>query len=331
MLYINQSSMEEMGVFQDVQLGNYWDLLAQGLIDFGEDKAVLPLDAYLRTKKDEQFDRIIAKAGVINDIAGLKWISSAPLNTTKGIPRANGLLILNDIVTGLAYAILDAVPISNIRTAGVSMLFLREFCPTFERAVIFGTGIHGREHLRQLLYGKEAGVFPNLEEILLYDLHVEAAEKMKSEYAVPLGVITDVKDCFQDNTAVIFCTNALKPYIGLSHLEGRKGLSMVHMSLRDFLPETLPFFDFCVADSAQHVARASTTVDLAVQDGFLDLSDCLELPDLLVRKRGNQFSPFPQGSNVIFNPMGLGSHDLILGRYVYELAKAKEIGTDLVV
>ncbi|MEM7102871.1 MAG: hypothetical protein AAF502_07075 [Bacteroidota bacterium] len=329
MLYINRASMEELGVFSGELLGKYWDLLAQGLIDFGEEKAILPLDAYLRTKEEDQFDRIIAKAGVINETAGLKWISSAPLNTKKGIPRANGILILNDIVTGLPYAILDAVPISNIRTAGVSMLFLREFSPNFERAVIFGTGIHGREHLGQLLYGMEAGIFPKLKEIFLYDLFQESAEKMKAEYDFPLGVLTNVEDCFEDNTAVIFCTNALTPYVRPSHFEGCRNLAAVHMSLRDFLPECLPIFDYCVADSAPHVARAKTSVDLAVSGGMMKLEDCLELPALLIQKRDSTFSPFPEGSNVIFNPMGLASHDLVIGRYVYELAKAKGIGAAL--
>ncbi len=328
-LYINESVMRQLGLMDQEILGSVWEKLADGLVAFGEGRANLPLDSYLRTPSDEQFDRIIAKSGVIEEIAGLKWIASAPLNTQKGLPRATGLLILNDVVTGFVYAILDAVPISNVRTAGCSILFLKHYRPLFKRAVIFGAGVHGREHLRQLMFGKKAGHFPHLEEICIYDQFPEASKKFSAEYTQDIKVLGQLSEVPQDDTAIIYCTNALVPYVGAEYVKSYQGLTAVHMSLRDYTAEGLAAFDYCVADSTQHVAKAKTSVDLAAQAGLLNLDEVHELPQLLIQERKGEANPFPMKSNVVFNPMGLGSHDLVLGRHVYELAQAAGLGVEL--
>ena len=328
-LYINEAVMRQLGLMDQKMLGSSWEKLADGLVAFGEGRANLPLDSYLRTPSDQQFDRIIAKSGVVEDIAGIKWIASAPLNTKSGLPRATGLLILNHIVTGFVYAILDAVPISNVRTAGCSMIFLKHFRPNFKRAVIFGAGVHGREHYRQLKFGKDAGHFPNLEEVCIYDYYPTSSEKFASEYSEDITVLRDLSEVPQDDTAIIYCTNALVPYVGPEHVKGYNRLTAVHMSLRDYTAEGLAAFDYCASDSTQHVAKAKTSVDLASQAGLLDLDTVHELPRLLIDQRAGKASPFPVESSVIFNPMGLGSHDLVLGRHVYELAKADGLGIQL--
>lgn len=320
MLYLNEKDMRDIGLMQDEALADIWEILTGGLIAYGEGRANLPLDAYLRSSNESHFNRIIAKFGTVEEIAGLKWIASAPLNTKKGLPRATGLLIFNDIVTGIAYAIMDAVPVSNIRTAGCSMIFLKNFRPNFKRAVICGAGVHAREHYRQLIFGKKAGYFPNLKELAVYDLYPESAKKFAAEFPEDIAVLTDVAQMPGDDTCILYCTNALTPHIGPDQVKKFKRLTANHMSLRDYTAEGLAAFDYVAADSAQHVAKASTSVDLAVQAGLVAMDKIHELPRLLIDKKAGKSNPFPEESNVIFNPMGLGCHDLVLGRHVYDKA-----------
>lgn len=331
MLYINATTMRRVGLLDASALGDIWARLEDGLIAVGEGRAHLPLDAYLRSPRPEQFDRIIAKTGVVDDIAGLKWIASAPLNTDKGLPRANGLLILNDIVTGLPYAILDAVPISNLRTAGCSMIFLTRFRPGFRRAVILGAGVHGRVHLDQLLAARDAGRLPALDEIAVFDLDPAASRAFAAEYTCDLTVLDRLADVPGEQTAVLHCTNALEPFMGPELVEKYAGLTGNHMSLRDYTAAAMGAFDHVVADSARHVARASTSVDLAVQAGVLDLASITELPRLLIDARAGHPPPFAADQRVVFNPMGLGSHDLVLGHMVAERVRAAGLGVELAV
>lgn len=320
--YISEKTMKEIGMLEDDALSSIWELLLDGLIAVAKGNAVLPLDAYLRSQKPEEFNRIIAKLGVVENISGVKWIASAPLNTQKGIPRASGLLILNDLVTGQVYSILDAIPISNIRTAGISLLFLQKFRSNFKRAVIVGAGVHAREHMRQLEASKRMGYFPHLENICIYDVVEGVAAQMASELDQEVEVLDHLDEVAADDTAILYCTNALTPYVDEAQVIGYSGLTAVNMSLRDYTGKALVAFDRIVTDVTENVAQAKTSVDLAVTAGLLDKNDCVELPHLLLDKASGKANPFKDEENVIFNPMGLVSHDLKLGRHVFERSAA---------
>lgn len=316
--YINEQTMKEIGILEDDALSSIWELLLNGLIAVAKGNAVLPLDAYLRSQKPEQFDRIIAKLGIVENISGVKWIASAPLNTQRNIPRASGLLILNDLDTGQVYSILDAVPISNIRTAGVSLLFLQKFRPNFSRAVIVGAGVHAREHMRQLMASQQMGYFPNLKKICIYDVIPGVAAQMASELDHEVEVLNHLDEVHADDTAILYCTNALTPYVEEAHVKGYSNLTAVNMSLRDYTGKALVAFDHIVTDVTDNVAQAKTSVDLAITEGLLEKNDCVELPTLLLDRAAGKPNPFTDEETVIFNPMGLVSHDLTLGKHVFE-------------
>ena len=95
------------------------------------------------------------------------------------------------------------------------------------------------------------------------------------------------------------------------------------------MPEALAAFDHCIGDSVDHVARAKTSVDLAIQAGLLKKEDCLELTRLLSEARAGKPSPFEDDSNVILNPMGLVPNDLLVGEAIYQMARERGLGVEL--
>ena len=327
-LYLGEEDMRRTGALDAAALPTIWDQVESALVTMEEGPSSVPLDAYLRSPDPGHFDRIIAKAGLVGTTAGVKWIASAPSNLERGIPRATGLLILNDVTTGVAYAILDAVPVSNLRTAGVALVFLRAFRRRFRRAVVVGAGVHGREHCRQLLHGREIGLFPELDGVFVYDPSAASRQRFGEDFpgVTPLA---DPGAAFADHTLLIYCTNALEPYVGAESVRGRRGLTVIHTSLRDFLPEALGAFDRCVADSVEHVARAKTSVDLAIRAGTLRREDCLALTRLLSAARGGAEPPFGDRENVILNPMGLVPNDLLVGEAIYRMARERGLGIEL--
>lgn len=327
-LYLGENDIRRTGALDAAALPTIWDQVENAFVTIEEGTTSMPLDAYLRSPDPGHFDRIIAKAGLVGTIAGIKWIASAPANLERGIPRASGLLILNDVETGVALAILDAVPVSNLRTAGVALVFLRAFRRRFRRAVIVGAGVHGREHCRQLLHGREIGLFEELDEVFVYDPLPASRRRFAEELpdVVPLG---DPGEVFGDHTLLLYCTNALEPHVGAENVRGRRGLTVVHTSLRDFLPEALAAFDHCVADSVEHVAQAKTSVDLAIRAGLLRRRDCLALTRLLAAARKGAEAPFGDDENVILNPMGLVLTDLLVGEAVYRRAAERGLGVEL--
>jgi ornithine cyclodeaminase/alanine dehydrogenase-like protein (mu-crystallin family) len=86
------------------------------------------------------------------DRLGMKWISGNPANNARGIAGIHGLLVLNDPVTTVPLAILDAGPITAERTAAISGVAIRAFAPPVPpgrsiRAALIGAGVQGRSHL----------------------------------------------------------------------------------------------------------------------------------------------------------------------------------------
>ena len=102
----------------------------------------------------------------LGDRLGMKWVLGFPANAARGLPAISALLLLNDPLTGLATAILDAGPITAQRTAAVSGVAIRAWAtpaePARPRAALIGAGVQGHSHLpviAHLLPGVSVGIF----------------------------------------------------------------------------------------------------------------------------------------------------------------------------
>jgi N-[(2S)-2-amino-2-carboxyethyl]-L-glutamate dehydrogenase len=327
--YLSKKDIEQTGILENQCLPLVWNEIKMSLELLGHGEATAPLDLYLRPRKEGYVDRIIAKASFLGnrkaagtEIAGLKWIASAPLNITKGLPRANGLIILNDPYTGQIIAIMDAAPINALRTAAVSVIALKELKPTFGKLVIFGGGVIGAEHLRQVLEAGKQKHFPRLSEIQVYDAQEPKSTRLVEEYQatavernIDLRPASSLMDCFTNDTATIIATNAIASHLGKDTVEGKSDLVVVHVSLRDYYPEALPVFDSIVVDSWERVAREGTTVELAYKKGLINRDSCVELIKYLAEKPGDKHE-----GNMIINPMGISVTDLAMD-YLFTVAQ----------
>src|SRR4030042_1028614 len=54
--------------------------------------------------------------------AGMKWVSGYPENQKRGLPYITGLLVLNDVETGIPYAVMDCTWITAYRTGAATGL-----------------------------------------------------------------------------------------------------------------------------------------------------------------------------------------------------------------
>ena len=85
------------------------------------------------------------------DRLGMKWVLGFPTNNDSGLAAIHGLLLLNDPMTGVPTAILDAGPITAERTAAVSGVAIRAWAPAVGgrpvRAALIGAGVQGRSHV----------------------------------------------------------------------------------------------------------------------------------------------------------------------------------------
>jgi len=122
--------------------------------------------------------------------AGIKWVSGYPENFKRGLPYITGLMILNDVETGIPYAVLDCSWITAMRTGAASALSAKYLArPESETVGILACGVQGRTNLEAL-----ACLFP-IKRVYAYDVLPDIQEKFIAEMSQRFGIeIFGVKD-----------------------------------------------------------------------------------------------------------------------------------------
>jgi ornithine cyclodeaminase/alanine dehydrogenase len=122
--------------------------------------------------------------------AGMKWVSGYPANQERGLPYITGLLILNDVETGIPYTVMDCSWITAYRTAAATALSARYLArPESQSAGILACGVQGRTNLEALKV-----LFP-IQKAFAYDTVPEVQERFVREMGEKLGIeVIGVKD-----------------------------------------------------------------------------------------------------------------------------------------
>jgi ornithine cyclodeaminase/alanine dehydrogenase len=115
--------------------------------------------------------------------AGIKWVSGYPDNQKLGLPYITGLLILNDVETGIPYSVMDCAWITAYRTGAASALAARYLArPESKTAGILACGVQGRTNLEALKV-----LFP-IERVYAYDIHPDRQQRYADEMSTKLNV-----------------------------------------------------------------------------------------------------------------------------------------------
>lgn len=120
------------------------------------------------------------------DRLGMKWVLGFAGNAALGLPAIHGLVLLNDPLTGVPIAVLDAGPITAERTAAVSGVAIRGFAPTVEgrpvRVALVGAGAQGRSHLPVIGH-----VLPGAH-VVLFDRHPDRSAALAQAARATPGI-----------------------------------------------------------------------------------------------------------------------------------------------
>ena len=140
----------------------------------GEGRTEMPPKPGIHPGAGDNF--IHAMPAFIPDLnsAGIKWVSGFPENPAKGLPYISGLLIFNDVQTGLPLSVMDGVWMTAKRTGAASVISARYLArPESSVMGMLGCGVQGRSHVEALKVR-----FP-LEKVMAYD----ASEDARNQYA----------------------------------------------------------------------------------------------------------------------------------------------------
>lgn len=293
---------------------------------------ILPKKPVLRwggPETEETLGRIMAMPAFLGgdlQISGIKWIPSKPSNPSKNnLPRANAVIILNEFSTLMPIAIMDGTIISAMRTgaaSGVAAKYLAR--PDAEVLGMVGAGVQMRT---QLMAMKE--VLPNLKQGCVFDLsHDKAtafAKEMSRQINLPIKVVTTAKAACQD--ADVFVTATMSSFAYVEPDWYKPGALHCEVSFWDTHVHTLSSLDKIFCDDYEMVAGHGVDVAYrAVQAGIIPRTRVFDLGDVVIKKAAGRES---QNERMIFNPIGMGIHDISEAYRVYQIAKEKGIGRRL--
>ncbi len=157
-------------------------LLETAFREKGEGRVEMPPKPGIHTQPDAFIHAMPAYVPALRS-AGVKWVSGYPDNFRHGLPYISGLLVLNDVDSGLPYAVMDCTWITAYRTAAASALSARYLARPASRTVgILACGVQGRTNLEAL-----ATQFP-VSRAYAYDVLREAQERYVEEMRAKLGI-----------------------------------------------------------------------------------------------------------------------------------------------
>jgi ornithine cyclodeaminase/alanine dehydrogenase len=178
LLYLSRADVEAVAL--DVR--TIVALLEQAFREKGEGRVELPPKPGIHPKPDAFLHAMAASIPGMR-AAGLKWVAGFPENTARGLPYVSGLLILNDVETGLPLAVMDATWITAWRTGAATALAARHLARADSSvAAMLACGVQGRTNLESL-----AALFP-LRKAYAYDVRRETRDTFAREMSARLGI-----------------------------------------------------------------------------------------------------------------------------------------------
>lgn len=184
---------------------------------------------------------------------GVKWIECYPRNPKDfGLPQTTGLLILNDIMTGIPVAVMDSAWITAMRTPALTSLAAAGLHPDAKTFGIFGCGVQGTGHVRYIVKALK-----ELEKIYIYDVRSENMDRLiqevEGEVSVPIVKAASPEELVASCEVMSSATIILRDPLKVVKKEWvRKGQTIIPCDLNTFWdPEICRMADKYIVDSKE--------------------------------------------------------------------------------
>jgi ornithine cyclodeaminase/alanine dehydrogenase-like protein (mu-crystallin family) len=188
-LYLSQAEVESV----NLPMAEIIKALETAFREKGEGKTEMPPKPGIHPGGGDNFIHAMPAYIPALKSAGIKWVSGFVENYKRNLPYITGLLILNDVETGLPLAVMDCVWITAMRTGAATAVSARYLARAESSVVgVLGCGVQGRTNLEALKV-----LFP-VKKVLAYDIDPESARRyareMESRYGVEAMAVDKPRD-----------------------------------------------------------------------------------------------------------------------------------------
>ena len=308
-IYLSQEQVLDL----DIPMSKVIELVEKGLYEHGHRRVENPPKPGIHSKPDSFIYAMPAYYEKLG-IGGLKWVSGYPSNRALGLPQIAGLMIVNDMETGMPLAVMDCRWITAVRTAAVSAITAKHCAKEGTESLgVVGCGVQGRMTL--VAFKK---VIPELDEVSVYDINPEAMNRYKADYEKELGInisiARDVEEAVDGRDMILTATQRLPEPIVRDEWFKPGCLGFGLEASRAWHGDAILGADKFITDSWDQ------TVHFHEQGAFPDGLPKLyaELGEVVAGLKPGRDSP---DERILAINIGLALEDVIVADYVYRMAK----------
>ncbi len=275
----------------------------------------MPAKVYVDAPPNGDFRAMPARG---EGLAILKWVTSFPGNSARGLPVVRGMVLLSDAGTGQELAVVECASVTSLRTGGAAAVSAQVLAREGAATVgLIGCGVNGAWAARCLAAaGYRDGVCA--------DRRADAAEALAGELGWRAG--SPEQAAAQD--VVVTVTPGDEPVIRREHLRPGQHLAALGADAHGKAELELEAISACrlFCDEWEQ-ASAGGELAHAVEAGAVAAEDVTQLGEVLVGAAEGRRSP---EEITLFDSTGLAIQDLAIVRAVYEAWKEGRLEAPLV-
>lgn len=297
------------------------DLTEKAMIAYSKKEVEMPAKIGIHPLKDTLMHAM--PAYIPKDYAcGIKWASCFPENRARfGYSQTTGVLIVNDHQSGSPLCIMDAVYITEVRTAAVAIAAIKRLAKKNTKSFgMVGCGVQGNAQVKFIELA-----LPELEEILVIDAYAPAIDDLIKRQQPNVKAKIRKADSYEEmaRKCDVICSAAIikeKPDPQFKDEWFHPGQTLVMTDCHTFYEDkTMKRADKYLLDSIeQH--------ELLVHYGYY--------PDGLPKIYGETgevlggLKPGRESDDefIVCNNVGMAVEDIMIARKLFDLALQKGVG-----
>jgi ornithine cyclodeaminase/alanine dehydrogenase-like protein (mu-crystallin family) len=296
--------------------------MEDALAALAREELTMPLRFVVRPPGEQLLGLMPAHRGGEAPLFSLKEIVIAPANGARGLDPHQGAVLLHDGETGVLRAILNASPITEMRTAAVSAVATRLLARRGARRVaILGSGVQARSHAHAMRVALDDP------ELRIWSRTPEHAEALALEsHAV---VCDTVEEALDGAEVVCTCTAAREPIVRRAWLAPGTHVNAVGSSV----PTARELDSDVVAAAALFVDRRESTLNesgdylRAVEEAGIGPDHIrAELGEVIVRAHPGRRD---DEELTLFKSLGLAVEDLAAAALAVDRARERGLGVEV--
>lgn len=257
------------------------------------------------------------------EVAGIKWVGGFPANTEKGLPYLSGVIVLNDVETGMPFTIMDCTWITTERNGASAAVAAQYLANPDSRTV----GLLGCTPQARVCIAGLGAIFTGLNALRLYDPVPERQKAFAAEMeSIPQLEVVDAgspQGVFQGADIVLTAASIFgHPGPAIEPGWQEKGSFALALGLdSSWGPDALRAADkLCTDDTPQLAYYASEGYFRDVPPVYADLGEIIA-----GRKPGREH----RDETIISLNLGVAVTDIAVAARIYQIALQKGLGREL--